>query len=83
MQPNEKQLLSATEVSELLGITRQRAYALARGPLAPVVVRLGRQVRFNKVKLLDLIDQGGAALPGGWRQEAITETQEEGRVYEH
>jgi hypothetical protein len=32
------------------------------------VVRLGRQVRFDRKKVLDFVDRGGQSLPGGWRR---------------
>ncbi len=68
-------LMTVAEASELLGVSQQRGYALARGCLSPAVVRLGRQVRFHRHKLLALIDAGGSALPGGWRHAPPQDTQ--------
>lgn len=72
------QLLSATEVAGILGISEQRVYGIAREGLCPAVVRIGRQVRFHTEKLDSWIEAGGTALPGGWRREpgAPSETQE-------
>jgi len=49
-----------------------RAYELARVGILPdgVVVRLGRQIRFDEDALVDWIRGGGQALPGGWKREA-------------
>jgi len=54
-----------------LNTSEERVYALAREGVFPrgVVVRLGRQIRFDPEKLREFINQGGAALPGGWRRE--------------
>jgi hypothetical protein len=32
--------------------------------------RLGRQIRISRAQLEQFIQQGGQALPGGWRKEA-------------
>lgn len=62
-------LLTMGEVAAVLNITVPRAYELARLGILPVV-KLGRQVRVDELKLAAWIEAGGAALPGGWRREA-------------
>jgi hypothetical protein len=53
-------------------IPARRAYELARDGVLPagVVIRIGRQVRFNLAALDRWLADGGAALPGGWRRQA-------------
>ena len=45
----------------ILGITRNRMYELIRKGYLPacLIVRLGRQIRINEVKLMEWIDGGG------------------------
>lgn len=62
-------LLTIAEVAQLLRVGEARAYSLIRENRLPGVVRLGRQVRVNETTLLAFIEEGGAALPGGWRKE--------------
>lgn len=52
--------------------SEQSCYAAIREGLLPagVVVRFGRKVLINEAKLEQFIDNGGAALPGGWKREA-------------
>ncbi len=52
--------------------SEQSCYAAIREGLLPpgVVVRFGRRILINEVKLEQFIDNGGAALPGGWKKEA-------------
>lgn len=54
----EDPLLTITEVAEILTVSTQRAYELARKGLLPVV-RLGRQVRVAPAQLADWIVRGG------------------------
>ena len=65
--PNE--LLLVDEVAELLRTTPARVYALARENRITGVVRLGRQLRFDRASLVEWIRKGGFQLPGGWRRE--------------
>jgi predicted DNA-binding transcriptional regulator AlpA len=67
-------LITAEQTSEILGVNLQRTYELARRPdVFPqgIVVRLGRQIRFNEDALRDWIRRGGRpsspceAEPGG------------------
>lgn len=65
-------LLTASKVAQAMGMPVQRIYTLVREGVFPpgVVVRFGRQIRFNGVKLKEWIEQGGQTLPGGWKWEA-------------
>lgn len=63
------QLLRVPHVARVLDVTEDRVYQLVREGLLPAV-RVGRQIRFDADKLRDWIEQGGCALPGGWRREA-------------
>ena len=65
-----KRLLRAKEVAELLDVSKARVYELIRKNILPAV-HIGREVRVDAVKLEVWIDKGGAALPGGWREEPI------------
>ena len=60
-------LLTVDEVSDVLRVHRGRIYELARAGALPVV-RLGRQIRVSGEALERWIEQGGYALPGGWRR---------------
>jgi hypothetical protein len=50
----------------------QAVYVAIREEVLPrgIVVRLGRKLFINESKYQAFIEQGGAALPGGWRKEA-------------
>ena len=54
-------LLLAPEAAELLRVTPNRMYELAKRNLIPSM-RLGRQVRFPEAKLLERIERGGSPL---------------------
>lgn len=66
------QIISASEVAEILGVSAIRVYEMARAGLLPagVVVRLGRQVRFNADALDRWIESGGRSWESGWRRAA-------------
>jgi excisionase family DNA binding protein len=64
---SKMQLLKASHVAELLSVSVARVYAMARQNLLPVV-RLGRQVRFDRAQLEEWLRAGGKSLPGGWRK---------------
>lgn len=64
-----KKLVSVHAVAEMLGVSQQRVYDLARQNILPHV-RLGRVIRFDLEAVEAWINAGGQALPGGWRQEA-------------
>lgn len=55
-------LLDATAVAGVLGVSKQRVYALSRLGLLRAV-RLGRQIRFAPEALAEFIRDGGANLP--------------------
>ena len=63
-----RRLLSVEEVSQLLGVGTGRCYELVRENLIPSV-KLGRQVRIDAMQLDKWINDGGQALPGGWRKK--------------
>jgi excisionase family DNA binding protein len=59
-------LLTAKQASDVLQVPLPRVYELARGVLPPgVVVRIGRQVRFNGDALQKWIANGGTLLSSG------------------
>jgi len=61
-------LLTIKESSQILRISVQRGYELARTGILPVV-RLGRQLRVSEEQLREFIENGGKPLPGGWRRQ--------------
>ena len=69
-EEQDMRLLSMKEASEMLLISTSRGYEMARQGILPhgVVVRLGRQLRVNEERLQEWLDNGGQALPGGWRR---------------
>jgi len=50
---DEPRFLSIPEVARLLRINRGRAYAMANDGSLPGVVRLGRTIRVNRIRLLE------------------------------
>ena len=64
-------LLSAEQVAEMLGESKEWVYMAARESILPSV-RLGRKVKFSEKAIDEFIESGGKALPGpgGWRREA-------------
>lgn len=63
----ERTLFTLPEVARILGITKERAYAIARSGLLPTV-RIGRQIRVDRQQLNSWIENGGKGFPGGWRR---------------
>jgi excisionase family DNA binding protein len=61
-------LLNVKEVAKRLDLSLPRVYELARGGILPVV-RLGRQIRVDEGRLIAWINDGGRALPGGWKRD--------------
>lgn len=57
----QTRLMKIQEVAEILDVTEDRAYQMAREGLLPVV-RLGRQIRIDQGRLQDWIDRGGQGL---------------------
>ncbi len=64
------ELLTLAQTASILQIKYVRAAELARQNILPVV-RLGRQIRVAPDQLKAFISQGGKALPGGWKREAV------------
>jgi excisionase family DNA binding protein len=66
-------LLTIRQAARLMGVSRLRGYALVRDKILPpgVYVRLGRQVRIDRVALEQFLAKGGAALSGGWRRRDV------------
>lgn len=64
-----QKLLRIEEVAEILGVSRARCYELARKGLLPAI-RLGRRLRVDPTRLDTWLAEGGAPLPGGWREVA-------------
>ena len=62
--------LTANEVAQRLQITPARVYELARQGIIPCV-SLGRQKRFEEGQLQQWANEGGTALPGGWRRVSL------------
>jgi hypothetical protein len=55
-----RKLARASEVRKLFDLrSNARVYELARRNMLPGVVRLGRQVRFDMVKIRSFIEEGG------------------------
>ena len=68
---SESKLESVSYGSKRVGVSIDRFYTLVRQGIFPpgVVVHLGRQIRVHPEKLERFIENGGKALPGGWRRE--------------
>jgi len=62
-----KRLYRVPEVARILDTTEQRIYEMAREGVLPVV-KLGRQVRVDRIALEKFIENGGQAYPGGWKK---------------
>lgn len=65
----DKKLLRASEVAEILDLSVERVYDLAREGILPTC-RLGRQLRFSSNAIENFINNGGKTYPGGWKKEA-------------
>ena len=63
-----RKLLRIPTVAQILDVTEDRVYSLAREGVLPHV-RLGRQIRVDNDALETFINDGGKALPGGWRKK--------------
>lgn len=60
-------LLNSLQVAEMFGETREWVYMAAREGILPSV-RCGRKVKFSEKALHEFVDNGGKALPGGWKK---------------
>ncbi len=56
-----ERLLTAVDVAERLGVSRNRGYALLSSGMVPGVVRIGRTVRLPQGALDEFIARGGTA----------------------
>ncbi len=50
---DEPRIMSVPEVARLLRINRGRAYAMANDGSLPGVIRLGRTIRVDRIRLLE------------------------------
>lgn len=60
--------MRAQAVADRYGLSLARVYELCRTGLIPHI-RIGRQIRFDPVRLAEWESAGGSAHSGGWRQE--------------
>ena len=65
----QTRLIDVKSVAERLGEKPATVYDYARQGILPCV-RLGRKVKFDPKAIERWIEEGGEALPGGWRKEA-------------
>jgi len=65
-----KVLLKPEVIAERLDVPISTIYEAARQNRIGGLVRFGRKVRFDPDKFDAWLEQGGEALPGGWKQEA-------------
>ena len=63
------ELLSLKDACKILNVSYARGATLARDGMLPVV-RLGRQLRVDPQRFSRFVEEGGKALPGGWRRIA-------------
>ena len=57
------QLLKVSDVAEMLQLSEDRVYTLAREQIIPSV-RIGRTLRFSSKAIDEFINNGGKSLPG-------------------
>ena len=69
--PQQRQLITAEEVSRWLRIRRQQVYQLVDAGILPVK-KLGRSLRFDPVQIAKLLEDGGASFPHGWRKDPLS-----------
>ena len=63
------ELVTVAEAAAILNVKRWRVYELCRRDAIPGIVRIGRQVRIAREGLLQLIEEGGFRLAGGWKYD--------------
>lgn len=68
-----RELLTTEEFLEEynLKIDKARFYESVRLNLIGGVVRIGRQIRIDRKKFEEWLDNGGQSLPGGWRKAPV------------
>jgi excisionase family DNA binding protein len=73
MNLSTQQLLTLQQTANILAVKYPRAAEMVRTGTLPAecVVRLGRQIRVNPDALEQFLQNGGRALEGGWRREAL------------
>ncbi len=64
-------LITAKEAAVILQVNLPSVWEMVRHGIIPagVVIRLGKRIRFNEERLVDWLDAGGQAFPGGWKRE--------------
>lgn len=69
-------LRTVEDIARTWQTSATHVYGMIRDDVFPVgvVVRLGRKIRFNPLRLAEWLDAGGFQLPGGWRREPHPET---------
>lgn len=58
------------EAAQFLGVSRARAYELARLGIVPCI-RLGKTVLFDPEQLAAFMSNGGKAWPRGWHRKSV------------
>jgi excisionase family DNA binding protein len=71
MGGDEMRFLTIKETAEILRVTPQWLYQLARSGTLPTV-RLGRHLRVDEARLRRLVDEGGVAAKGASRSRGGT-----------
>lgn len=61
-------LTTVEPVAQYLGISRARAYSMARAGILPSV-RIGRSVMFDRLAIERFIAEKGSSWAHGWRKE--------------
>ncbi|MCB5236870.1 helix-turn-helix domain-containing protein [Niallia circulans] len=56
----EKEFLTVRSLANLLEMSEQTTYKLARNGVIPGRVKVGKSVRFNKAVVMDFLQKGGA-----------------------
>ena len=66
-----KRLQSMGYAANRLNVRLAQAYAMAREGILPegVIIRLGRLLRVDPIRLEEFIADGGQSLSGGWKKE--------------
>lgn len=54
------EFLTVRSLANLLGMSDQTAYRLSREGIIPGRVKIGKSVRFNKVAVMNWLENGGA-----------------------
>jgi len=65
----QKKLITVEQAADILNVSVDRVYAIARENILPVV-RIGRQIRVDPEQLDEFIASGGQNFAGGWKKES-------------